>query len=110
MIESIEKLCAELDIASFSQQMQRRALDDRNVRVILAWPNHNADTAVAETGGAGVVANHRPDRGTRGIPQDARLVEIVGQLTLNRARIHQIVVRATRSELRPIAGNSENVV
>src|SRR5438445_10808032 len=107
MVESIEKLCAELDIASFSQQMQRRALDDRNVRVILAWPKHNANTAVAESGGACVVANNRPDRGTRGIPQNARLVEIVGQLTLNRASIHQIVLRDNRSKQRPLAGNYE---
>ena len=51
MIESVEKLCAELNVASFTEQMQRSAFDDRNVRVILAWPKHNANTAVAEIGG-----------------------------------------------------------
>src|SRR5438046_2174323 len=110
MIESIEKLCPELDVTGLTQQVQRRAFDDGNVRVILAWPNHNANTAVAETRGACVVADYRPNGGARGIPQDARPVEIIRQLALNRAWVHEIVVRASRSELRAITRNSKDVI
>src|SRR6266496_2504899 len=110
MIESVEKLCAQLHIAAFTQQMKWRPLNNRDVRVILTRAKDNTYATVSETRRATVISDYRPDSGPGCIAQYESLVEVVSQLTLNRAGIYQIVICAAGRELRPIARDPKNVV
>jgi len=67
MIEGVEKLCAQLHVAAFTQQMKRRPLNDRDIRVILPRAKHDADATIAKRGRLPVVANYRPDGGAGSI-------------------------------------------
>ena len=87
MVESIEKLRAELDVAAFTQQTKRRSLDNCDVKVILARTSSNAYAAVPKVGGYTISPNHRPDGSAAGCGQavNAGPVEISPQPAFHRA-------------------------
>ena len=91
--------------------MQWSAFDDRNVRVILAWPEHYANTAVAEIGGYPVISNHGPTGGAadRGETADTYSVEVTCPPALYRSGRRQIGIRATGGELCPVTCDSKHV-
>ena len=124
MIEGVEKLRAELDVAAFTQKTNRCPLDDRDVRVVLARAGDYADAAIAKIG-ASARFYQRPGRrvGRQARSEwsvgigagDAVGVEVIrptarpAQPAAHRAGSNQIGVRATGSDLHPVTDNPKGI-
>src|SRR5262249_31133431 len=79
VIEGVEELTSEFDIAAFTNPLHRCPLEHRYVEVILAGTEHDPNATVSEFCAIAVCSDNRPGGGACGIACDASFVEIVIQ-------------------------------
>ena len=109
VVESVEELGTELEVTGLTQPPDRRSLDNRDVRVVLARAKSYADSAVAKARSYAVTSDHRPNGVTGRVARNAASVEVVIQPALHRADRLKIGVPTADGELSSITRDSKNV-